>query len=255
MNRLVLLVCIVLINSVANAHFPILLTERPFVKAVSPVNFQFSFGHPYERDYVNADQPAEVFVINARGVKTDLSPSLKKNTSDIKYDGKDITAWDFSYSPPLKGSYVTGLNTAPSISRNGESLYQEYIKTVIFAERGSGWDQRTNQPLEIIALTRPFGLQPNFVFRGQLLSGDKPVADRTIYIEHFEKEVPNPDSIPVEPLVTFEVKTDAEGFFTTTLPEKGWWIVASYVDDIGTIEHEGKSYQHNAMTGIWLHVE
>lgn len=255
MNRFLLLICIVLIHSIAHAHFPILLTDSPFVKAEATVHFQYSYGHPYERDYVDADQPAEVFVINARGVKTDLSPSLKKNTSDVQYDGKDITAWDFSFVPPLKGSYVTGLNTAPSISRNGETLYQEYIKTVIFAERGSGWDQHTNQPLEITALSRPFGIRPGFTFRGRLLSGEKPIANQTIYLEHFEENVPDPDSIPVEPLVTFEVKTDNDGFFIATLPEKGWWIVASYVDEIGTIEHEGKTYQHNAMAGIWLHVE
>ena len=158
------------------------------------------------------------------------------------------------YTPAQKGSYVIGLNTNPTISRNGESFYQEYIKTVIYAERGSGWDQRTKQPLEIIALTRPYGLQPNFVFHGQLKSGSKPIADKTIYIEHFEETPPNLDALPVAPFITYEVKTDSDGFFTTTLPQSGWWIIASYADNIGTIEHEGKSYQHNAMAGIWLHV-
>jgi uncharacterized GH25 family protein len=255
MNRVFCLVLIGVISQAAYAHFPMLLTKSPFVKAEEAVGLQFSVGHPYEREYETAEKPAAVFAVNSRGVKEDLLPQMKENKTVFAEFGKDINAWDISYTPPLKGSYVIALNTGASVSRDETSLYQEYIKTVIYAERGSGWDQRTWQPLEIVALTRPFGIQPGFVFRGRLMKGDQPVADSIVYIEHFMEDVPNPDTLPVEPLITFEVKTDGDGFFTVTLPDSGWWIVASYADNTGKIEHEGKTYQHNAMAGIWVHVE
>lgn len=255
MKHLIIVVLICGIAHAASAHFPMLLTKSPFVQEKQTVDFIFSVGHPYERDYESAEKPAAVFAINNRGVKEDLLPQIKENKAYTADFGEDISAWDISFTPQIKGCYVIGLNSAPHISRNGESLYQEYIKTVLYAERGSGWDQRTMQPLEIVALTRPFGIKPGFTFRGRLMKADQPIADKTIYIEHFEETVPNPDTLPVEPLITFEVKTDSDGFFTATLPESGWWIIASYSDNIGKITREGKTYQHNAMAGIWLHVE
>lgn len=251
MNRLLTAATMMLFSQIAMAHFPMWITKSPFVKAGEDVTFYFLVGHPYEVVYEDADQPSSVLTINSRGVKEKITVS----ESSVQYDGNAVRTFTVQFQPELKGSYLVTLDTKPSISRNGDTLYQEYIKTVLYVERGSGWEQRSGQPLEIVPLTRPFGLQAGFVFRGRLMNNDKPIANETVYIEHKLTTAPNAENLPPEPLITFEVVTDADGYFLATLPESGWWILASYVDDIGKIEHEGNTYQHNAMAGLWVHVE
>ncbi len=253
MKRFRLIVFACWIGNLAAAHFPVFHPAGAIVETEKPVSFAFWVGHPYEGDCDDADKPQMVFAVDPRGNETDLSGDLVAGETNCL--GETKTSWSLAFTPDQKGNYIVALNSAPSISRNGENLYQEYLKTVLHVERGGSWEQRSGQPLEIVPMTRPYGLLEGFTFTGRLLKGEEPVANQTVYIEHLEVPSPKPDEIPPEPFVTYEVNTDHQGYFSTTLPESGWWILASYVDDIGKIEHDGKTYNHNAMAGIWVHVE
>lgn len=237
----------------AYAHFPMLIPDSPFAEVNQSVEILYSVGHPYERDYEDAEKPHKVTAIPSAGSPEDITSALAPKPLTVS--GITHGAWSVAFAPKQSGDTVIALDSAPSISRNGETLYQEYVKTVIHAERQRGWDARTGRPLEIVPLTRPYGLQEGFVFTGRLMKGDEPVAGETIYIEQFVEEVPDPDNLPPEPLITQVVKTGEGGYFTHTLPNAGWWVMGAYVDGIGEIGHEGKTYRLNAFAGLWVRVE
>jgi hypothetical protein len=55
--------------------------------------------------------------------------------------------------------------------------------------------------------------------------------------------------------VTFVVRTDDDGRFAFTLSDPGWWVLGAYVDDLGTVSHQGESWKLEGFAGAWLRVE
>ncbi len=238
--------------SSAFAHFPMLTCDTIFGESNQPVQIVFAVGHPYEQEYENAMKPERVTAILPNGNTMDLTAQLQEKK--IPYKGESVIAWNLEYKPRRRGDTIIALDTKPHIGENN-TLYQEYVKLIVHTESERGWRQRTGKPLEIVPLTRPYGIEEGEVFTAQLMKGDAPVADETVYIERFLMQAPDPDDLPPEPLITKSVVTDPNGVFSCTLLKPGWWICAAEVDDLGKIERDGKTMTLEALTGLWIHVE
>jgi len=156
--------------------------------------------------------------------------------------------------PDEPGDIVVSLDSEPEIGLNN-AVYQEFMKVVVHVDEQGGWDQSTGQPIEIMPLTRPYGMEAGFVFTGQLLNQGEPVANATIEIEEFLNFVPEVSALPPEPLITKVVKTDMNGIFSYSLPNAGWWIIASTLDDAGTTTIDGQEYNLSGLGALWLHIE
>ncbi len=232
------------------AHFPIFLHDAPFAQLGESIHLFFADGHPYEREWEDAPQPEKIFALLPSGKREDLTEQMVEKSVEI--EDEEIVTWAVDYSPKQKGDTIFALNTQPYFGR-GNQAYQEYSKVISHVDIQKGWDQSTNQPLEIVPYTRPYGLEEGFLFTGQLVQEGQPVPNIEIEIEQYLEEPPQ--ELPPEPLITYVVKTDANGMFSFTLPRPGWWMLAGYVEDIGDIKNDNETYTLNGTAQIWVHVE
>ncbi len=234
------------------AHFPMLIHDAPFASVNQIVNLMFAVGHPYEQEYANPAKPEKVTAIFPDGQIVDLTDTLSQGT----YTVDELTAniYEFTFKPEEPGDFIIALDSEPEFGLNN-TLLQEYLKICVHAEEQGGWDQRTGQPIEIMPLTRPYGIEEGYVFTGQVLKGDEPLAGVEVEIEQFLTHVPALEDLPPEPLITKVVKTDANGVFSQTLPHPGWWIAAASVEDAGEVTKDGGTYTLSGLAGIWIHVE
>ncbi|MGC9330030.1 MAG: DUF4198 domain-containing protein, partial [Candidatus Hinthialibacter sp.] len=212
----------------------------------------FAVGHPYEQEYEDAEKPESIFAILPTGKRVDLTSELKEDVHAVGDQKSKV--FKLAYKPSLKGDAVIGLNTSIYYGRK-QTAYQDFLKTFVHVDRMDGWRQRTGQPVEIVPLTRPYGLQAGFVFTGQVMKGDKPAAGVEVEIEQYREVPPDPNALPPEPLITRVVVTDPNGVFSHTLPEEGWWLMAAAIENAGKVEKDGQSYSLNGLAALWVHVE
>ena len=236
----------------AFAHFPMLIHDSPFANVNGVVNLMFAVGHPYEQEYADPSMPEKVTALLPTGQTVDLTASLTEGTYTV--DELTANVFEFTFTPEQPGDYIIALDSKPEYGLNN-TLYQEFLKVCVHAQEQNGWEQRTGQPLEIVPLTRPYGMEEGYVFTGQLLKGDEPLAGVEIEIEQFLVHVPKVEDLPPEPLITKIVKTDPNGVFSHTLPHPGWWIFAASVEDAGEVTKDGSIYTLSGLTGLWIHVE
>lgn len=242
--------------SKADAHFPILLLEPPLRPTDGALNsmmmFFFVAGHPYEQEYAATPKPERAWAVLPDGSEADLSASLLPGKYEV--DGMSVDVWNLQFTPLQRGDCVIAVNKEPEFGFNN-TMYQEFIKMIVHTEEMGGWDQRTNQPIEIVPLTRPYGMEEGFVFTGQLLRNGEPLAGATILIEEFLEHIPAVADLPAEPFITREVKTDPNGVFSHTLPRAAWWVLAAEVEDAGQIVRDGVTYDLNGLTALWIKID
>jgi cobalt/nickel transport protein len=235
----------------AQAHFPILIHNADLRTTNGLVTITWAVGHPFELDMEPAKQPAQLHGLDPRGTRTNLTPRLRQ-TAFRGIPG--AVAWECVFEP-LRGDTLLALDSAPEIDPAQKTLYREYVKVWIHRGRQDAWTQRTGQSLEIVPLTRPYGLRPGMVFAGRLLHREAPVADTEVYFERLNEAPPDPKTLPPEPLITFAVRTDRDGRFMVSLPDAGWWVLGAYANDLGTTEHAGATFRLEAFAGLWIRVE
>ncbi len=252
MRRLITTLFILTFSFNAFAHFPIFIHDTPFAELNKTVNLFFGDGHPYEHEYEDAPKPEKVMAIPPFGQPENITDQLKQ--AKHKAGDKEVTVWKLAYQPKLKGDTIIALNAEKVLGRNNQA-YQEFTKLLVHVEREDGWDQRTGQPLEIVPLTRPYGHVSGFVFTGRLMKGEEPVANAVVEIEQYLNRQPDLNNLPPDVMITLTTKTDINGYFSYSLPRPGWWMMASYVENVGEVEKDGETYQINGTAQIWLHVE
>ncbi len=60
-----------------------------------------------------------------------------------------------------------------------QEFLEDSIKVVVHVQAQKGWDASAGDAIEIMPLTRPYGLQPGMVFQVQALWQQKPLAGAT----------------------------------------------------------------------------
>src|SRR5947209_944968 len=108
--------------------------------------------------------------------------------------------------------------------------------------------------LELVPLTRPYGLEPGLVFQAQLLVTGKPVPGALVEVERMNPEPPKEADLPPDEQITRKTKTDPNGVLTCTLPDAGWWVITA-VTDGGARDHEGKPRPVRRRATLWVNVD
>jgi cobalt/nickel transport protein len=233
------------------AHFPILVHDGKLGAAQGAVTITYASGHPHELELEPAPRPVRLQISDSRGRVTNLTERLQATLLRGDTNGG---AWQVRIEP-ARGDHLAALDSALLVDDTAKTIYQEYVKVFIHRGLQEGWDRRTGQPIEIVPLTRPYGLRAGTVFTGRLLRGDTPVSNTEIQLERLNERRPDRASLPPEPLITFTVRTDSDGRFAVSLLEPGWWIIGAYVDELGSIQREGEQYQLEGFAGLWVRVE
>jgi uncharacterized GH25 family protein len=243
----------------APAHYNMLLPQSAFAKKGEAVTFTYQWGHPFEHQLFDAPAPTSVVVLRPDGKKADLTKTLEKTTRPAA-EGKKAVAYQFRYTPEERGDYVFVLQTPPIwMEEDGEYL-QDTVKVVLHVQAQKGWESDALSDLELVPLTRPYGLLPGMVFQAKVherqpsfgLPALRPVAGNLVEIERYNAAPPK--ELPADELITRTARTDPNGVVTTTLTDPGWWCLTT-ARDAGTKEREGKARPLRQRSTLWVFVE
>jgi cobalt/nickel transport protein len=216
--RIVLVIGFLLCSaSSASAHFNFALPDEWSMEQARPNTVQIIWGHPYEGIYFDAPNLTSSGIVNPDGTKTSLSPT------EITVDGNK--AWELSFTPDIRGDYIVYADFDALVVEEEEVAWEDHVKAIIHYKTSEGWDHTTGQIIEIVPITRPYGLEEGFVFAGKAIYNGEPLAYAPIEIEKYYPVGDAPDPLPEETMITRETKTDGNGIFVFTLDEPGLWIV------------------------------
>ena len=258
MQRILPPACLVLLGWAipsVQAHYNMLLPDKPSVKKGETVTFTYQWGHPFEHELFDSPTPESLVVLAPDGKKSNLTKSLEKITIPAGVD-KKVTAYQFKFTPEQRGDYVFLLQT-PLIWMEEDGKYlEDTVKVVLHVQAQKGWDAKSEGEFELVPLTRPYGLQPGMVFQARLSIPPDDVRIKTVTnpveIERYNPLAP--ERLPPDEHVTRTVKPDPNGTVTATFTEAGWWCVTAG-SDTGQISRNGKRVGKTLRTTLWIFVD
>jgi cobalt/nickel transport protein len=235
-----------------------LLPQTASARKGEPVTVVYLWGHPFEHQLFDAPAPRGILVLAPDGKQVNLGKSLEKVSAVTS--GKKVVAYRLPFTPDLRGDYLFTLETNPIWMDEDQEFFQDTVKVVLHVQAQRGWDAAAGLPLEILPLTRPYGLQPGMTFQAQVVAAEsglgkrrtQPVASTLVEIEHYNPEPPA--QLPPDEHMTRTAKTDPNGVVTCTLTEPGWWCLTAQREG-GKRAHEGKDFPIRQRTTLWVFVD
>ena len=231
------------------AHFGMVIPTQSIVGAKDKqVDLSLSFSHPFAMVGMDLEKPERFYVVRD-GQRTDLLGSLKQ-TEILGHQG-----WQTTYPIRRPGVYHFVMEPAPYWEPAEETLIIHYTKTIVAAYGfDSGWDKPIGIETEIVPLLRPFGNYAGNSFSGQVLIRGKPAANTEVEVELFnEARSFTPPSVYH---VTQTVRTDANGIFTFTCPQPGWWGFAALSEADYTLKNpEGRDTSVELGAVLWIYLD
>jgi cobalt/nickel transport protein len=243
------LICaLLLLASTSSAHFAMLIANPPEVNdmAKNKVIVHVRFWHPRLNQGMEMEKPAALGVWN-QGQKQDLLAAL----SAVKEAG--LQTWRTTYSITAPGDYIFYVSPSPYWEEAENTFIVHHTKVIVSAyDLQEGWDQALGLPMEIIPLTRPYGLYPGNVFSAQVLCDGKPLPNCAVEVEYYD---PRQQKVPAtEALTTQVVKTNDQGYFQWSFPWPGWWGMAALAS-AEPITWAGKTGDLEAGGVLWVYVD
>ena len=229
----------------AQAHFGQVLPHQVYVERPGQVAVEFCFWHPFEGVYMNLVKPKAAGLFGG-GQSMDLLPLLKE-----KPQGK-FSTWTATVPVKKPGDYYIYMEPQPYWEPAEDCFIVHYTKAPLnVMDSGEGWDQPVGLKMEIVPLTRPYGLYAGNCFSGQALYKGKPLAGAEVEIEFYnqkgQRKAPTPSHI------TQVVKAGPDGIFTATMPWAGWWGFAALHTDEAKMDKDGKAKPVEVGGVIWVY--
>ena len=246
--------------AIARAHFHTFWpdNENGYAKRGKLVSWDYFWGHPYEMVIFDTKKP-NFYVARPDGKRDSVEVSQVQMKD--KETGMMRTAYRVMYKPMALGDSYLCLEAPPYLVEEEELFWKDYVKQSIHVMAEKGWDRPMAMEIEIIPLTRPYGMEEGFVFKGQALFKGKPLAGAYVEIEKFNGFHVKEENLPTDqygnenvPMITRVSRTDLNGYVVYTLDEPGWWMVSVSCQD-GAIKHEGKKFPLVKRGGLWIYVE
>jgi cobalt/nickel transport protein len=232
----------------AAAHYHLLLPASQSAERGKPVQLTLAWGHPFEHQLFDAARPERLVVIDPDGAVTDMTAKLAPT-----HFGK-AGAFAAAFTPTHRGDHAVVCDAAPVWIAEEGFFFHDRVKVVVHGATQVGWDRAAGGPLELVPLTRPYGLEPGVALQAQALAGGKPVAGAVAEVERYNATAMKQEDLPPDEHVTRRVKTDPNGVLTASLHDAGWWAV-TVITDGGTRDHDGKPRPVRRRATLWLHVD
>lgn len=230
----------------ALAHFGMLIPSNSMVMQKDPRNIRIeaSFSHPFEGTGMVLEKP-RMFGVLTNGEKSDLLNSLK----ETRVMGQK--AWQVEYKINRPGILQFYMEPEPYWEPAEDCFIVHYTKTVVAAFGDEeGWDEEIGLKTEIVPLTRPVGLYAGNSFQGIVKLDGKIVPFSEVEIEYYNRN--NSAAAPTDYLITQVVKADANGVFTYTPPQAGWWGFAALNSAAQKMELNGVEKEVELGAVLWL---
>jgi cobalt/nickel transport protein len=234
----------------AQAHFGMLTTDRPVVEELNQarINLELRFWHPRANQGMDLEKPAQ-FVVRRDRSDQDLLTGLQP----IKENGHQT--WQAAYTLKEPGDHIFYFIPQPYWEPAEDCFIIHYTKLIVDGfDLQEGWDEPVGLPMEIVPLTRPYGLYAGNSFTGQVLHNGAPLAGAEIEIEFYDPGQQKPASR--ECLLTQVVKSAENGCFTITMPWSGWWGMAALTRlDEPQTTYKGRSAATEQGGVLWIYVD
>lgn len=230
----------------AAAHFHILLPSAAVTKRGQAVQFSYRWGHPFEHQMFDAQPPQAWFVLTPDGKRVDLS-----TTNELQRGEGQTIAYRAWLTPEKRGDYTCVLQCPPVWMEQDAEFVHDTVRVAVHVQAQKRWDAAAEQPLDLVPLTRPYGLSPGTVFQGQVLANGKPLAGELVEIERYNASPPK--TLPPDEYITRTAKTDPNGVVTATLPDAGWWCLTAR-KSAGVKERAGKEFPVWRRITLWVYV-
>ncbi|HAK97501.1 MAG TPA: hypothetical protein DCM87_21555 [Planctomycetes bacterium] len=207
---------IVLAYTALCAHMLILIPEQPSVRKDRPTRIEYFTGHPFEHEIQDAPGPEAFFAVAPGGAVEDLLPGVTRH-------GKKYAC---TFTPKERGDYYI-VARAPVREEDGVRC-RDSAKLVLHVQSQTGWETPRGGGLDIVPLTRPYGLAAGGVFRGKAAWNGAPLAGARIEVERYNPAPPA--ALPPDEFITAVVKADEQGIFVAQCMTAGWWALAVHAD-------------------------
>jgi len=255
---------LLILVTTGQAHFHMLLPDKPSAKKGAEVTVTCQFGHPFEGELSDMLAPHRVVLYGPDGAETDVMKKVEKVA--LKGVKGNVDGYRLKFTPQQRGDYVIEMTSAPTPLPDTKETIQDTVKVVVHVQAQKGWDRRTTLDFGCRPLTRPYGLLPNAVFQveygvthARRARGDKkvdreprPVSDILVEVERYNSTPPT--AIPPDEFITRTVKTDVNGVATTNLPEAGWWCLTATRRGTDKVAVGGKETEVQRRATLWVHV-
>ncbi|MCX7856843.1 MAG: DUF4198 domain-containing protein [Deltaproteobacteria bacterium] len=217
------------------AHFGVILPSDDIVehKDSKRLTIKVYFMHPFEQKWLTMEKP-KVFKVKTGAETIDLLSTLSKRIINGK------VSWDTHFTVQRPGDYIFYLEPQPYWEQAEEKFISHYPKVVVNGlGKEKGWDEEVGLPIEIVPLTRPYGLWVGNVFQGLVLANGKPLSHARIEVEYFNEG--GKVKAPKEAYINQVIKADINGVFTYAVPKAGWWGFAALSEASYKIEKKWKA--------------
>jgi cobalt/nickel transport protein len=183
------------------------------------------------------------------GEQSDLLGSLKP-AADAGAAPPEPAAWAAELPLRRPGDYTVFSESAPHWDAEADSFVVLFTKSCInFQPLEEGWDEPVGQELEIVPLSRPYGLWRGNLFSGQVLLKGEPAA----YVEVTATRLGDP-AAQLPPYLVQKVRADGNGIFHFALPRGGSWGVVAWSEADWTLHRDGDDKPVLLGAGIWLDI-
>ena len=234
------------------AHFQMILPNTDIVekKEESLLSLTLFFCHPFEQEILNMEKPQTFGVLIGGEEKVDLTNTLKEE----KREGKSV--WKTNYQIKKPGDHLFYVEPKPYFEPAEKRYIVHYTKVIV---NGFGlenaWDKEVGMKVEIIPLTRPYGLYVGNVFRGRVLVNGKPAPFVNVEVEYYNEG--KRYQAPSSSFITQVIKTDENGIFCYGIPKVGWWGFAALIESEEKIKNPKDKKEYPVEIGgvIWVKAE
>lgn len=235
----------------AFGHYHMFFPEKTSAGRGEPVTVYYQWGHPFEHELFDAEPPAKLLVLTPDGRQTQLSIRAGKV---LVPNGANVsaTAYQFSYTPEVRGDHVLIAVAAPVWMQEEREFLEDTARVVLHVQAQTGWDNALSTGLEVVPLTRPYGLGPGTSFQAEVRLDGKPLPGALVEVELYQPA--RPQRLPPDEHVTRTAKTSAAGSAVLTLGEPGWWGITA-VRDAGRRRHGDDSYPVRQRSTLWVQVD
>lgn len=242
--------------SLSYGHFGVIIPSDEIVAGSESkeISLSVKFMHPMESVYLEMAKPKKFGVFH-KGKSEDLTGSLVSAKAQGPCEGGSCTYWTTKYTIKHPGDYIFFVEPEPYWEPAEDKYIVHYTKVWVNAlGMEEGWDANLNLPIEIIPLTRPYGLWTGNVFRGLVLVNGKPAPNLDVEVEYMNGSEGEKVAPPADPYITQVVKTDANGVFTYAMPKAGWWGFAALTEAPWKLKHDGQEKDVEIGGVVWVHV-
>lgn len=165
----------------------------------------------------------------------------------------DKKAWGANVALDKPGLYQFIIETRPWWNEAAQRYDQHYVKSVLPVYGvETGWEYPAGLPVEIVPLSRPFGLSNPCLFSGKVLDHGKARAGALVRAQRINLES---CVVPSRWHEDTTVRTDDRGEFALILNRPGWWCCTAIVEGTPLKGHDGDPRPLQIGSSIWVYVD